>query len=149
MTILDIIRKGRQKFKVINPVGAAIGFDEFGAEIHPKGNSPEMPVRLRQVEGRDMAVLRMIRSELSRAANQRGFESIEEADDFDVSDLEDGDPLSPYEVVDMQAEEPMVDDKGQLRLPETPAKKAPVGSGASEDMEVRTPSVESGTDGKK
>lgn len=136
MTVLDIIRKGL-KMKAVPPKGENIGFDEFGAEVHPKGRAIEIPLRLRQVEGRDLAVLRMIRNELSRAADQRGVDSLEESDDFDVSELEDGDPMSPYEVINMQAEEPIADDKGQLNLPASSLIPAPVVAPAAPVMPAK------------
>lgn len=39
-------------------------------------------------------IRRMVREEMSRAAQDEGFETFEEADDFDVGDF---DPSSPYE----------------------------------------------------
>lgn len=133
MGVLDYVLK-RRKFKVRPPTEEKIGFDEFGAEIHPKGRAVEVPVRFRTVESRDAAVIRLIQSQLSRQMREAGAESLEESDDFEVDD--DGEPVSPYEIVDMQDEEPIVleDERGQKVLNLPPAKRPAAGAAGSSDM---------------
>lgn len=64
-------------------------FDEFGAQI-PDDTPVELPIRLRR-SGRDVStaeIQRLVRIELSKAASAGGYDSIEEADDFEVDDDE-------------------------------------------------------------
>lgn len=56
----------------------------------------EVPVQFRQSETLEQRMARILRSSELRAAVERhGYETFEEADDFDVGD--DYDPSSPYE----------------------------------------------------
>lgn len=56
----------------------------------------EVPVQFRQSETLEQRMARILRSSELRAAAQRaGYETFEEADDFEVG--EDYDPSSPYE----------------------------------------------------
>lgn len=57
----------------------------------------EKPLSLRE------EMRRYIRSEISAVASQQGMETLEEANDFEVDD-DDDDILSPYEVVEMEAD---------------------------------------------
>lgn len=68
------------------------GLDEKGWEI-PDQTPVAIPVRIQRYE-RDH-IREIIRQELSRQAEDDGFETWEDADDFDVGD--DFDPYSPYE----------------------------------------------------
>lgn len=54
-----------------------------------------VPVKFRGISHED-TIRQIIRQELSRAAQEDGDESFEEADDFDVGD--DYDPMSPWEL---------------------------------------------------
>lgn len=70
--------------------------DEQGREI--LDNTPvAMPAGFERPESIHDKIKRMIRSErLAQEAQQAGFETPEEADDFDIGD--DYDPRSPYEL---------------------------------------------------
>lgn len=56
----------------------------------------EMPVGFHRPETLAEQIQRMVRTEFSEAASNAGFESFEDADDFDVED--EIDPGSPYEM---------------------------------------------------
>jgi hypothetical protein len=51
-------------------------------------------------------IQRVLRQEVSAQAHAQGHETFEEAQDFDIG-LDDDEPLSGYEVVDMVPEEPV------------------------------------------
>lgn len=55
-----------------------------------------IPLKFKAVETSTERMRRIIREEMSRAAEDAGHETFEEADDFDVGD--DYDPTSPYEM---------------------------------------------------
>lgn len=55
-----------------------------------------VPLKFKAVETSTERMRRIIREEMSRAAEDQGHETFEEADDFDVGD--DYDPRSPYEM---------------------------------------------------
>lgn len=69
----------------------------------------------------------MIRDEISRSAQEEGFESFEEADDFEMDDL---DPTSPYEEV-FEPEIPA----SPPPLPESPSAAAKGSSAAAPPSE--------------
>lgn len=74
-------------------------------------------------------IQKFVRVELARRAADTGFETFEEADDFDVSD-EDGEFHSPYEVLEMTPEDGQEDAappvKGGSSAPPSPtAPEAP------------------------
>lgn len=86
---------------------------------------------------------RLVRNELSVAAADRGFETFEEANDFEVDDdFEVEEPISDYTVVDMQPEFlDNVQDLTEQTTPETepesgtvsgPAPETPEGEGPTE-----------------
>lgn len=69
--------------------------DENGHEI--LDDTPvAIPARLSRAETLTEQVRRLIREEASRAAQAAGFETFEEADDFEIED--DYDPRSPHEL---------------------------------------------------
>jgi len=68
--------------------------DENGAEI-PDQRPVALPLGFKHPEDLAETIKRMVRLEISDAAQAGGEESFEEADDFDVGD--DYDPTSPYE----------------------------------------------------
>lgn len=84
--------------------------DERGREV-PDPTPVEVPLRFRNQESSDDRIRRIIRETMSRMAVDSGRESFEEANDFDVD--EDPDPVSQYELSDMQEErsfdEPVAD----------------------------------------
>lgn len=53
-----------------------------------------IPLKYTRMSRHNETIRQMIRAELSRVADDNGFESFEDADDFEVDDL---DPSSPYE----------------------------------------------------
>lgn len=55
-----------------------------------------IPLKFRRVETQADRMRRIIREEMSRAAEVQGYETFEEADDFSIPD--DYDPSSPYEM---------------------------------------------------
>lgn len=76
--------------------------DEFGREI-PDPTPLSIPLRMRHVSDSqhvDM-VTRIVQRELSRHAAENGHETLEESDDFEI---DENDPLSAYELTDMQEE---------------------------------------------
>lgn len=77
-------------------------YDEFGREL-PDATKVEVPLNFRRPPTIQEQIRQFVRSEVSRAAQEQGFESFEDADDFDVDDY-DPDPLSPYELSEMQEE---------------------------------------------
>lgn len=71
------------------------GLDEHGFE-HPDPTPVEMPTRLRLPQRQVDRVRELVRRELSQRAQEEGFESFDEADDFEI---EGEDPISPYEEI--------------------------------------------------
>lgn len=67
--------------------------DMYGSEV-PDQTPVAIPAYIKKWDQRD-SIREMIREALSREAEEAGYESFEEADDFDVGD--DYDPSSPYE----------------------------------------------------
>ena len=83
---------------------AKIEHDDRGREI-PDPTKMALPLRLQRAPSLAQEVRNMVRLEVSRAAEEAGLESFEDADDFDVDD--EGDlPFSPHELTDMQADAP-------------------------------------------
>lgn len=68
--------------------------DEFGQEI-PDPRPVRIPAGFRRPETLAEQVQRLVRTHISRDAEQNGMETWEEANDFDVDD--DFDPSTPYE----------------------------------------------------
>lgn len=79
-------------------------YDEQGREL-PDPTPVEIPVGFSRPESLQDQIKRLIRTELSMDAQAGGFESFEEADDFDVGD--DFDPSSPHELDDAQEAAPL------------------------------------------
>lgn len=67
--------------------------DEFGREI-PDSMPVAIPAGFKRPETLAEQVQRLVRVGLSRRAEEQGFETFDESEDFDV---EDDDPSSPYE----------------------------------------------------
>lgn len=65
--------------------------DELGREI-PDPRPVEVPVGISKPESMNDMIRRLVRQEASRTAEEAGYESFEEADDFEVED-EDLDAL--------------------------------------------------------
>lgn len=77
--------------------------NERGHEI-PDQTPLEMPSGLRRPLSLHEEIRRFIRTELSQQAADNGVETFEEADDFEVDDVEPDDYLTPYTVVEMAPE---------------------------------------------
>lgn len=73
-----------------------------GRHEYPDPTPVEMPLGFKRPPTLQEEIQRIIRQQMSMQAEEAGFESFEEADDFEVD--EDPDPLSPYEVTEMQEE---------------------------------------------
>ena len=98
---------------------------------------------IRPKETLEERMRRMIRDEMSYAAEQQGMETFEEADDFDVDD--EGDPESMYEIPFEPAFEPRNPapprpevEQAELKATSTPkvpaaSKKAPAAPAAQTD----------------
>lgn len=70
--------------------------DEFGVEI--LDTTPvSLPTGFRKPETLQEQVARLVRNQVSREAEEAGYESFDEADDFDVED--EFDPSTPFETV--------------------------------------------------
>lgn len=78
-------------------------YNERGQEI-PDPTPVEIPLHLQRAISRHEEMKAYIRAELARQAADEGFETFEEADDFEVD--EDPDPLSQYEMTDAAPEWP-------------------------------------------
>lgn len=95
-------------------------FDERGREL-PDDTPVEAPLHWRRPPSLREMIQQHIRTEMSRQAMDSGFESFEDADDFDVPDP-DPDPLSVYELREMQEEMPRA--RLSQEEPAAPAKPA-------------------------
>lgn len=73
-----------------------------GRKEYPDPTPVEVPLGFKRPPTLQEEIQRIIRAQLSEHAQSRGFETFEEADDFNID--EDPDPLSPYEVTEMQQE---------------------------------------------
>lgn len=84
---------------------------EFIARVKkeiPDGTRVELGVPRRRPNSLADDLKRFIRDEVSRQAEQQAFETFEEADDFEVDD-EPPDPISRYEMSELQEEAEYVD----------------------------------------
>lgn len=80
--------------------------DEKGREI--MDTTPvEVPLEFQRPLTMQEEIRRMVRQELSRAAEASGFETFEESDDFDVEDDDDLLFMSPYEIKEMAHDGPI------------------------------------------
>lgn len=87
--------------KLIDPRRGRSELDERGREDHSKSGGP-LAIALNVVQRDNLGerVREMIRSErLALAAREEGYETFEEADDFNVPDDDTFDPQTPYEEV--------------------------------------------------
>lgn len=67
----------------------------------------EVPTALKRPESTDEKIRRIIKEQISPHAVERGFESLEESEDFDVDDDFDSElPITKAEFQEMQAEFP-------------------------------------------
>lgn len=73
-----------------------------GRHEFPDDTPVEVPLNFRRPLTLQEEIQRLIRNQMSQNAAAQGFESFEEANDFDVDD--DADPFTQYEVAEMQEE---------------------------------------------
>lgn len=89
--------KQPKQLDLIQHIQSKARIDELGREIGDP-TPLAIPIKHRREETQDERIKRLVRSErLAQEAANAGFETFEEADDFDVGD--DFDPTSPYEEV--------------------------------------------------
>lgn len=74
-----------------------MGQNKQGHEM-PDPNPVAIPVGFRKPESLNSIVRRLVRSEVSEAAEKHGLESFEEADDFDVEGEDPVDMQSPWDL---------------------------------------------------
>lgn len=72
--------------------------DELGREM-PDGTPMEVPFHLRGQESIDQRVARLVAQSLSRAAQETGMETEEEANDFDIPDDDPTGGLTSHELL--------------------------------------------------
>ena len=96
-------------------------FDERGREL-PDDTPVEVPLHFKRPPTIQEMIRQHIRTEMSRQAEQQGEESFEEADDFEMD--EDPDPLSAYELQEMQLERPVRREAPQEKPVPDPAEQA-------------------------
>lgn len=87
--------------KPIDPRRGRSALDKRGHEDHTKSGGPlAAALKIIQRDNLGERVRELIRSEkLALAAAEAGYESFEEADDFDVPDDDTFDPQTPYEEI--------------------------------------------------
>lgn len=102
--------------------------DSLGREII-SDERVEIPARLRRPDTIAEQIQRTVRHELSLAASNVGFESFDEADDFDVGDE---DPRSIHELDDDQLEYDIRHDPRYQRRSDAAPQPAPEGVAQSE-----------------
>lgn len=103
-------------------------FDKEGRRELPDPTPVELPLRLRKPETQEDMMRRIVLEEhLSRQAREEGLETFAEADDFEID--EDPDPISHYEVLDLEGESPYsLEGDPPARAPDTepaPGKEEP------------------------
>lgn len=87
----------RKKLEILRSHEEGKSFlDENGFEV-PDSKPMEIPIGWKKPPSLQEQVQRMVRHEMSRAAEKTGQETFEEADDFDIPD-DPVDLTSPYEV---------------------------------------------------
>lgn len=89
-------------------------FNERGHEL-PDPTPVEVPIGFRRPLTLQEEIMRFVRREMSQIAEQQGFETFEESDDFDVDD--DVMPYSRHELTPAQEERIMRRDASDLERP--------------------------------
>jgi hypothetical protein len=92
----------------------------------------ELPLNWKRPVSLSERIRSAARQEISRLADEKGYETFEEADDFDVDD--DFDPRSPWEMDFDQEMEQGRDSKRGMNEEVPQAQKAP-----GNDVETKTP----------
>lgn len=88
----------------------------------------EVPLHFRRPPTLQEQIKQFVRGEFSRSASEDGFDSFEEADDFDID--EDPDPISKYHVFEAVEERPIqapqeIRSAGPAVAPSNPATPSP------------------------
>lgn len=89
----------------------------------------EVPLHWRRPPSLRDQIKQFVRTELSAQAEDRGFDSFEEADDFEMD--EDPDPLSRYELTPAQEEVPVSAITKRQEKQEAPQEKKSAGPAAT------------------
>lgn len=79
-----------------------MALDEKGREI-PEGGPIEWPLGLRRPLSIQDEIRRFVQVELSRQASSQGYETLDEANDFEVED-DEGDHAHGIDVIELQAD---------------------------------------------
>lgn len=95
-------------------------FDEQGRQL-PDPRPVEWPTELKRPRSLQEEIQRFVRQELSRAADEAGLETFEEADDFDVAEDPDLLGVTPYELSEEQVFKDPSDLSTKEPLPAKPA----------------------------
>lgn len=129
-----------KKGEIVEDVETRSRLNADGHEI--LDNSPvAIPVKFKRVDAITQKVAELVQGEFSRLAEKEGYETFEDADDFDVGD--DYDPHSPYE---LNEEQEYYDHRNDPRLK---SKEGPADKGEGEDREVIQRDGEETTDDSK
>lgn len=78
-------------------------YNDLGQEI-PDPTPVAMPIGYERPESMESMIARMVRIHISKQAQEDGFESFEEAEDFYAEDDDEELPQSQYQFNDMQEE---------------------------------------------
>lgn len=99
---------------------------------YPDPTPVEVPLHFRRPPTLQEQIKAMVRGELSRHAADQGMESFEEADDFDVGDVDEL-PFSRHELTPMQEDFSLPDaSQAELEAPQGTPPKAPPANVAPE-----------------
>lgn len=103
---------------------------------YPDPSPIEIPAELKRPESMDQRIKRLVHSQIQAKAMEEGFETFEEANDFEVDDSFDGDGImSPYDVQEME--------------PEYPVNEFPSGSPVKAEKQSEEGEVPSSSDNKE
>lgn len=103
------------------------------AREHPDPTPVELPGDWERPPTMEELIQRYVRTTLSQAAAEDGFESFEEADDFEIDEPE---PFSAFELQPMQEEAELLRAEA-----EQPAQNAPAEPPPEEESNAENPSV--------
>lgn len=116
-----------------------IKHDEMGREVANQ-ERVALPAGWDRPLTLDEQLKRLVRIELSRQAESQGFESFEEADDFDISD-DEGEFVSPYEIRPMTPYEGQEDPDGPDKGGGKGAAQKTAPEASSQAVEASAPAV--------
>lgn len=93
MTRIDMLERG-----LVDQNGVAIKAEIRDGKEYGDPTPMAPPAHIGRAESNAEMIRRMIQNELSSRASMEGYESFEEAEDFDIDD-DPADPHTPYEAV--------------------------------------------------